>query len=222
MTKIILTGATGLVGSQVLKAAIADHRITSIVILSRRALPNPTLSENAKVTVLIHKDFEVYPPELVEQLRGAEAVIWCIGGMIRSFPDVATARKVQVTYALTLAEALINSKILPLKFVFCSGAFAERNQGKRLWVLGETRKIKGEAESGLAALAADNDGFEAFQMRLGGVMPDSGTGNLAANLIGWMGLVKVEQVSKVFIDVAIRGAAKEILENSDIVKYRFS
>ena len=142
MSKIVLTGATGLVGGQVLKTAIADDRISSIVVLSRRELPDKSLSDNAKVTVIIHTDFQKYSPELIAQLQGATAVIWCIGGMVRDFDNVATARKVQVSYAKAAAEAFVNGGLLPLKWVFCSGAWAERDSEKKLWFIEETRKIK--------------------------------------------------------------------------------
>jgi saccharopine dehydrogenase-like NADP-dependent oxidoreductase len=142
MSRIVLTGATGLVGGQVLKTAIADERISEIVVLSRRELPDKSLSENSKVTVVIHKDFQRYPPELITQLQGASAVIWCIGGMVRDFENVATARKVQVSYVKAAAEAFVEGGLLPLKWVFCSGAWAERDGEKKLWFIEETRKIK--------------------------------------------------------------------------------
>jgi hypothetical protein len=56
-------------------------------------------------------------------------------------------------------------------------------------------------------------------MRLGGVMPATVFGSLMASLLGWTGLVKVDQIAKVFVDVAINGAKKTTLENADIVKY---
>ena len=82
MTKIILTGATGFVGGTVLRQAIADPRITEIIILSRRELADKDVKDDAKIKVILQKDFQRYSPELLEQLKGAEACIWCIGGMV--------------------------------------------------------------------------------------------------------------------------------------------
>lgn len=74
---LILTGATGLVGSAVLFEMISRESITRISVLSRRQV---VMAEgHDKVNVIIHKDFKQYPSELLEQLKGAEGVVWAQG-----------------------------------------------------------------------------------------------------------------------------------------------
>lgn len=73
--KIIITGATGMVGGATVKQSIGDPCITSIIILSRRSLPEDLISDN-KVTVLVHEDFSRYPKELLSKLEGSEACLW--------------------------------------------------------------------------------------------------------------------------------------------------
>ena len=73
--KIIITGATGFVGGEVARQAIADPKISHAFVLTRKPLPDE-FSKNEKVTVIEHKDFSSYPPELLEQLTGAEGCIW--------------------------------------------------------------------------------------------------------------------------------------------------
>jgi uncharacterized protein YbjT (DUF2867 family) len=75
MAKIILTGATGLVGGAALRYYISRPDITSIVVITRRAI-EPEFQDNPKVTVIIHEDFESYPSDLLEKLKGAVACIW--------------------------------------------------------------------------------------------------------------------------------------------------
>jgi nucleoside-diphosphate-sugar epimerase len=79
--KVMVTGGTGLVGSNILKKCIDDPRITSVLALSRRELP-AELTDNEKVKVIISKDFSKYPNELLEQLEGAEACLWQVTTMI--------------------------------------------------------------------------------------------------------------------------------------------
>ena len=77
MAHVILTGCTGTAGSAVLARCIASSSISRISVLSRRPVKQATGVE--KVNVVIHKDFSVYPAELLEQLRGAVGCVWALG-----------------------------------------------------------------------------------------------------------------------------------------------
>lgn len=74
---LILTGATGLVGSACLQALLTNQAVTAITILSRR--PVPMAEGNEKVNVIIHDDFSTYPEGLLEKLKGAEGCVWALG-----------------------------------------------------------------------------------------------------------------------------------------------
>lgn len=76
---LILTGATGLVGSSVLDAMLKTADITKISILSRRPVPMAEDAKDPRVRVIMHKDFEVYEPELLAQLKDAEGCVWALG-----------------------------------------------------------------------------------------------------------------------------------------------
>lgn len=75
--RVIITGATGLVGSAVVRQCIANPAITKALILTRKPLA-PDISDNKKITVILHQDFGSYPPELLAQLSGAQGCIWCV------------------------------------------------------------------------------------------------------------------------------------------------
>lgn len=74
---LILTGATGLIGSGVLQHMINAPSITTVSILSRR--PVPQAEGHQKIKVIIHKDFNTYPSEVLAQLKGAEGCVWAQG-----------------------------------------------------------------------------------------------------------------------------------------------
>lgn len=76
---LILTGATGLVGSGVLDAMIKMKDVTKISILSRRPIPMADDAKDPRINVIIHKDFEKYDPELLDKLRGANGAVWALG-----------------------------------------------------------------------------------------------------------------------------------------------
>ena len=74
---LLLTGATGLVGSCVLDAMLKRSDITKISIISRRSVP--MAQNDPRVNIIIHDDFSKYDPELLNQLRGARGVVWALG-----------------------------------------------------------------------------------------------------------------------------------------------
>jgi uncharacterized protein YbjT (DUF2867 family) len=73
--KIILSGATGFIGSEVLQQYLKSPSVTSVVALSRRSLPEAVTS-NPRVRVVIMNDFTVYSETVLQELAGAEACIW--------------------------------------------------------------------------------------------------------------------------------------------------
>lgn len=74
--KVIITGATGLVGGAVVRHCIANEKITHAFVLTRKPLPE--LVTDPKVTVVTHDDFSTYPADLLERLAGAEGCIWSV------------------------------------------------------------------------------------------------------------------------------------------------
>lgn len=62
---LILTGATGLVGSAVLDAMIKTKDITKISIISRRPVKMVEDAKDHRINVILHKDFEKYDSELL-------------------------------------------------------------------------------------------------------------------------------------------------------------
>ena len=77
--KVIITGATGLVGSAIVRSCISHSKITSIIVISRRPVPK-SVSENPKVTQIIHDEFLVYPEELLGVVDDAVACLWSVFG----------------------------------------------------------------------------------------------------------------------------------------------
>lgn len=75
--KVVLTGVTGFIGREILDQCLQNPSITSIVALSRRE-PQPPVTSNSKLKIVIMDDFLVYPKPVLEEMRGAEACIWLV------------------------------------------------------------------------------------------------------------------------------------------------
>lgn len=77
MVHLILTGATGLVGSGVLHHMLTNESVSRISILSRR--PVKMAEGHDKAKVIIHKDFKQYDQALLDELKDAQGCVFALG-----------------------------------------------------------------------------------------------------------------------------------------------
>jgi NAD dependent epimerase/dehydratase family enzyme len=76
---LILTGATGLVGSATLEAMIKMKEVTKISVISRRPVQMAEDAKDPRINVILHKDFEHYDQSLLEQVKDATGCVWALG-----------------------------------------------------------------------------------------------------------------------------------------------
>ncbi|TAQ83644.1 hypothetical protein B7494_g8031 [Chlorociboria aeruginascens] len=165
---LILTGATGLVGSAVLHHMLTTPSISTISILSRR--PVPQAEGHPKAKVIIQKDFSTYPSEVLEQLKGAEGVVWAQG---ISVTKVTKDEYEKITYEYPLAAAQAFTALSapkPFKFVYVSGEGATPNPG---YLTAHFGVVKGRAEAALLELGKQKDNLKVFSVRPAGVDPSA-------------------------------------------------
>ena len=160
---VILTGATGLVGSSVLDAMLKAKDITRISILSRKPVKMAEDAKDPRVNVILHKDFEKYDSELLKQLEGARGCVWALG---ISQTKVSSEEYVKITkdYAIEAAKAFseLGRKEEPFRFVYVSGEGATQNPGRFSAIFA---RIKGETEQLLADMTAQIPSLQADSVR---------------------------------------------------------
>lgn len=76
---LILTGATGLCGSAVLDGMIRMKDVTKISIISRRPVKMAEDSQDPRINVILHNDFEQYDATLLSQVKDATGCVWALG-----------------------------------------------------------------------------------------------------------------------------------------------
>ncbi|KAK2021819.1 nucleoside-diphosphate-sugar epimerase [Colletotrichum zoysiae] len=162
---LILTGATGLVGSGALDAMIKMKDVTKISVLSRRPVPLAEDAKDPRVNVIIHKDFEKYDAELLEKLKGANGAVWALG---ISQNKVSKEDYVKITkdYALAAAKAFADLAPgdEPFRFVYVSGEGATQKPGRFSAIFA---RVKGETETLLSGMRAENPRLRAESVRPG-------------------------------------------------------
>lgn len=181
---LILTGATGLVGSAVLDAMLNNSAISKISILSRRPVQMAEDAKDPRVHVIDHKDFETYQPELLEKLKDADGCVWALGtsqnnvnkeyvntnlNTHKSSRSNLTLNRqyVKITkdYVLAAAKAFSTLKPSnpPFRFIHVSGEGATQEPGTFSQLFA---KVKGEIEADIGEISAKHpETFQADSVR---------------------------------------------------------
>jgi uncharacterized protein YbjT (DUF2867 family) len=214
--KIILFGATGMVGQGVLRECLLDPKIESVLSVGRA----PTGRADAKLRELVHKDMYHYA-DVEDQLRGYDACFFCLGV---SSAGMAEADYRRLTYDLTMAAAETLAKLNPdMTFIYVSGMGTDSTeQGRSMWA-----RVKGATENALLRLPF----AAAYMFRPGVIQPMHGEKSktrlyrVMYVLTGFViPLLRVfpkyvtttERIGRAMIEVAKHGAPKKLLETQDI------
>lgn len=154
--KIIVTGATGTVGSELVRQAVIDPDVEKITCLVRK----PPGINDPKVTDVIHTDFLRYDG-LENIFKENDVCLWCLG---ISQSRVSKEDYYRITYEYTVAAATAMLKSNPsITFMFLSGQGADSSEKSRI----RFARVKGQTENSLMKL-----NFKKLViLRPGGILP---------------------------------------------------
>lgn len=134
--KIILFGATGMVGQCILNECLKSTIIEEILIIGRRSCG----IKNTKINEIIHNNFLDY--SVVEkEFKAYDACFYCLGV---SSVGMSKEKYYNITYNYTLAVAEVLSWQNPnIRFAFISGAGTDGTEKSKVnWA-----RVKGKAEN---------------------------------------------------------------------------
>ncbi len=139
--KVLLFGATGMIGQGVLRECLLDPDVAQVVSIVRR----PTGGTHGKLMEIVHGDFQDFTP-VEERLAGLDACFYCLGV---SAAGMSEAEYAQVTFGFTLAAATALVRQNPaMAFIYLSGQGADGSEGGPvMWA-----RIRGRTENALLAL----------------------------------------------------------------------
>lgn len=210
--KVILTGATGMVGEGVLFECINNTKVSEILVVSRRNYE----TTSSKVKQLLVSNF-LKIDEYKDQLQGYDACFFCAG---ISSVGMSEEKFTTITYdtTLTFAKTLleVNSNMV---FNYVSGRGTDTTEkGKVMWA-----RVKGKTENDLMQL-----GFKAeYNFRPALMIPFKEQKsvkpifNIMAKVLKYImpkATLTLSQVGKAMINVVENAYPKSILEISDIRK----
>lgn len=214
--KVLLFGATGMVGRGVLLECLRDPEAELVVTMGRK----PTGIHDAKLREIVRGDLLNYAG-MEEALAGFDACFFCLGVASSGMKEADYAR---VTYDYTLAAAEALSRVNPgMTFIYVSGSGTDSSEkGWMMWA-----RVKGRTENALLRLP-----LTAYMFRPGFIEPMDGIQsrtplyrkfyNVAGPLfplLRWAlpnQVLSTRQIGQAMLTIARRGCAKRVLEAKDI------
>ena len=215
MTRVVIVGATGMVGGYALRFLLEDPAVQGVTAVGRRNLgiSHPKLSE------ILHRDFADCSP-LAGALTGHDAAVYCLGAYTGVVSD-AELRAITVDYTVAFARVLRGSSP-GAAFSFLSGNGADPTGKSRL----AFARYKGEAENALSRA-----GFpRLYIFRPGYIYPvePRREPNVSYRLLRAIypafrvlfpnQVIRADDLARTMVDAAVRGTGDRtlILENRDI------
>jgi uncharacterized protein YbjT (DUF2867 family) len=215
--KIIIFGATGMIGQGVMRECLGDTEVQAILAIGR----STTGLQHEKLREIMHKDLQDLS-QIKDDLMGYDACFFCLG---ISSAGMAELEYQRVTYDITLAVAQTLVKCnANMTFIYVSGAGTDSTErGRSMWA-----RVKGKTENALLGLPFK----AAYMLRPGYIQPMNGIVSktrwyriiyalvspiypVLKNLFP-MQLTTTEMLGRVMIKLAKQGAPKPILESKDI------
>jgi len=209
--KVIITGATGMVGEGVLLECLQNENVSEVLMINRKHFD----LSHAKLKKLLVPDF-FQIEKFSEQLKGYDACFYCAGVSSVGMDEVSYTK---ITYDTTLhvAKVLVtlNSNMV---FDFVTGASTDSSEkGKMMWA-----RVKGKTENDLMGLPFKGQ----YNFRPGFMKPVKGQKNIKRFFkpVIWIlpyilpssALLTLNQVGKAMIHSVLKGYAKQVLEIKDI------
>jgi uncharacterized protein YbjT (DUF2867 family) len=215
--RVILFGATGMIGQGVLRECLLDSRVTRVFAIGRASCGK----KHEKLEEVVVADlFDL--SRVADRLVGFDACFYCLGVSSSGMTEAAYAR---ITVDLTLAVASALLRANPgMRVCFISGAGADGSEKSRtMWA-----RVKGRAENALLAMPFG----EVTVFRPGVIQPLHGITSrtrsyrvLYAALAPLMPvlhaiapsqLTTTERIGRAMLHVALAGSSKRVLESADI------
>ncbi len=215
--KVIVLGATGMVGAGVLRECLLDAGVEQVLTLGRRA----TGVQNVKLREIVHDDL-MNLTAIEDELRGYDACFYCLGV---SSVGMKEAEYRRISYGMTLAVAETLVRVNPaMTFVYVTGAGCDSSeQGRVMWA-----RVKGATENALLRMPFKG----AYMFRPAAIQPLHGirsktrwyqlfydvAGPLLTLGRRWFPqyVTTTEQVGKAMLAVARRAGGRGVLECADI------
>lgn len=212
--KVILTGATGMVGDGVLVECLENPNVKEVLIIGRKSCGRT----HSKLKEIVHADmYDV--SSVADQFTGYNACFFCLGTTSLGKTEEEYTK---ITHTLTLNFAnVLLTKTKDFTFCYISGASTDSTEkGKQMWA-----RVKGRTENDLMKLPFK----KVFNFRPGFMKPTEGQNNInkGYKYVGWLypvakslfpkHVTTMKEVALAMIHSVTMGYDKQVIEVEDIL-----
>jgi uncharacterized protein YbjT (DUF2867 family) len=208
--KVIVTGATGMVGEGVLFECLQNTEVGEVLMVNRRHYE----CNHPKLKELIVPDF-FQLEQFADKIQGYDGCFFCAG---ISSVGMKEDKYTRITYDTTLSFAKTVLAHNPnIVFTYVSGAQTDSSEkGRMIWA-----RVKGKTENDLIKLSFKGE----YNFRPGVMLPFEGQKNWkniykfivkAIKAIAPKKVLTMQEVGRAMINAVTVGYPKSILEVADI------
>lgn len=217
--KVIITGATGMVGRGVLLECLDHKAIDEVLAIGRNSLE----MDHPKLKEMIHKDFSDFSV-VTTQLKGYDACYACMGVSVAGLSEEEYTK---LTYGFTIALAKATHFANPnMTFIYVSGQGTDSTEkGRVMWA-----RVKGKTENEILNMEFK----QAFMFRPGGIIPLRGIKSRTKlyqfiyDYFLWLlklmkainpkSIVNTTQIGVAMINASVNGYGQRIIRPRDILR----
>ncbi|KAJ5736932.1 uncharacterized protein N7483_002057 [Penicillium malachiteum] len=227
--KLIVVGATGLVGSEIIRQSLEIDDITEVIALARKFVQVEKNSPSSKLTNVIVRDYAEYPEDVKAKLSGADACIWTVAITPFRASNFPFAEVKRVCQDCTLAgfKAIYEAgPKIPFRFVYFSAEGTPRDPSHRPMFMGDYQVMRSHTENMVIGFPGQYPGTQ-ICIAQPGVVINSTTWSRAtlAFLLRGVNLftrkipnVDRSELSAAVLHQAVHGVERETLLNADLVR----
>jgi uncharacterized protein YbjT (DUF2867 family) len=223
--KIIIFGASGLIGRGVLRECLLNADVSEVKLVGRSKMDPAFHIPTTKLSELVMPDMFDYS-KVESELSGFDACFICLGIAAKDMSNEAQYER--ITYTLTMAAAEVLAKLNPsITITYVSGAGTDGlGKSRSLWM-----RVKGKTEQALLALPIK----QAVMFRplvvqaMNGEVAKNGLYQVAfllatpvmsiARRLMPKRIVTTEQMGRAMLSVVKQGGGMRVLESADIAQF---
>jgi uncharacterized protein YbjT (DUF2867 family) len=215
--KVIIFGATGMVGQSALRECLFDEKVQEILTIGR----NRTGQQHKKLNEIELNNLTDLS-SIENKITGFDACFFCLGVSSTCMKEEEYTR---ITYDITLSVAKTLARLNPqITFIYVSGSGTDSSEkGRSMWA-----RVKGKTENALLHLPFK----AAYMFRPSVIIPLHGVKSktklyqffydvmkpLNSLLLKLNSVITSEQLGKAMIEVARNGYSNPIIESNQLKK----